>query len=88
MGVVKLKKILDATTKNPVIAAVLSFCCAGLGQMYNGQYIKGILFMLWQLLNAFLTELYIGWFFYPAVMLIVVYDAYKTAKRMNLKPAI
>ena len=34
------------TMRNPIIAAVLSLIVAGLGQIYNGQITKGVLFIV------------------------------------------
>ncbi len=36
------------TMRNPIIAAVLSLIVAGLGQIYNGQITKGVLFIVAQ----------------------------------------
>jgi len=55
--------------RSPVLAAILSFIIAGLGQIYNGQIGKGIL--------IFFT----GWLIIPWIIGIV--DAYKIAKKIN-----
>ncbi|ACB83952.1 TM2 domain-containing protein [Natranaerobius thermophilus] len=69
--------------KNPGVAAVLSFLWAGLGQIYNGQIGKGIAIMIVQVINAFLIFVMIGFITYPIVWIWMIYDAYKTAERIN-----
>ncbi|WP_338749260.1 hypothetical protein [Bacillus sp. FJAT-52991] len=71
--------------KNPGVAAVLSFFWAGLGQIYNGQIVKGILLMLWQALNVALMVVLIGYLIYPVVWLFGIVDAYRTANKLNRK---
>lgn len=69
--------------KNPGLAAVLSFFLSGLGQVYNGQIGKGVLFFSIQCVG-------IGfWFTRIAVVIGAIawvwgmIDAYKTAERLN-----
>lgn len=69
--------------RNPGIAAVLSFFWTGVGQIYNGQIVKGIILILVQVVNAFLMIVLIGFITYPIVWIWGMYDAYKTAERMN-----
>lgn len=69
--------------KNPGLAAVLSFLVTGLGQIYNGQIGKGILFMIIQFINWLLLGLLIGFITLPAFWIYSIYDAYKTAERIN-----
>lgn len=69
--------------RNPGIAAVLSFFWTGVGQIYNGQIVKGIILILVQLVNAALMVVLIGFITYPIVWIWGMYDAYKTAVRMN-----
>ncbi len=38
--------------RNPVLAAILSLIVAGLGRIYNGQIIKGVVFIVIQLING------------------------------------
>lgn len=63
--------------KNPVIAAVLSVI-PGLGQIYCGQIVKGIIFLLLTIIGLIL-------FIIPGLIIWVyaMYHAYKTSKRMN-----
>ena len=69
--------------RSPILAAVLSLIVAGLGQIYNGQVLKGVLFMIVQLINGALTLVLIGWILMPVVGLWATIDAYLTAKRNN-----
>lgn len=64
--------------KNPAVAAGLSLLFNGLGQAYNGQFVKGVLVLLGSLLGLFLLIV-------PgvAVWLWGGYDAWATARRMN-----
>ena len=70
-------------TKNPGIAAVLSVFWTGVGQIYNGQIIKGLILIVVQMINAALMWVLIGFVTYPIVWIWGIYDAYKTAERMN-----
>ena len=69
--------------RNPIIAAVLSLIVAGLGQIYNGQITKGVLFIVAQLINGALLYVAIGFVTMPLVGLWAVIDAYLVAKRNN-----
>jgi TM2 domain-containing membrane protein YozV len=71
------------TMRNPIIAAVLSLIVAGLGQIYNGQITKGVLFIVAQLINGALLYVAIGFVTMPLVGLWAVIDAYLVAKRNN-----
>jgi len=69
--------------KNPGIAAILSFFWTGVGQIYNGQIVKGIILIVVQLINSALMFVLIGFITYPIVWIWGMYDAYTTADRMN-----
>ncbi len=69
--------------RNPIIAAVLSLIVAGLGQIYNGQILKGVLFIVAQIINGLLLYVVIGFITMPLVGLWAVIDAYLVAKRNN-----
>jgi len=81
--------------KNPGIATVLSFFLCGLGQLYNGQILKGILYMIFYgiLVALAIAFLYAGihllYFLYliPSITLWIVglIDANKTARRINVQ---
>lgn len=69
--------------KNPGIAAVLSFFWTGVGQIYNGQILKGIFLIILQGINSLLMFVFIGFITYPIVWIWGMFDAYKTAERLN-----
>lgn len=69
--------------KNPGLAAVLSFFFTGLGQIYNGQIGKGVLFMIIQAINFALMYVIIGFITAPLFWIWGMVDAYKTAERIN-----
>ncbi len=73
--------------KNPGLAAVLSFFFTGLGQIYNGQIGKGVLFIIVQLINIGLMFLVIGFITYPIVWVWGMVDAHRTAERINASSA-
>lgn len=69
--------------KNPGLAAVLSFLFTGLGQIYNGQIGKGLLYIGLMVLNVLLMFVIIGLFTTPLFWGWGIYDAYKTAEKLN-----
>jgi TM2 domain-containing membrane protein YozV len=69
--------------KNPGLAAVASFFFSGLGQIYNGEIGKGMLLIFVQVINVLLCFILIGFVTYPVTWAYGVYDAYKTAERLN-----
>lgn len=69
--------------RSPVLAAVLSLIFSGLGQIYNGQITKGVVFIVVQLINAALTTILIGFVLMPIVGLWAMIDAYLVARRNN-----
>ena len=73
--------------KSPGLAAVLSFFWPGLGQIYNGEIGKGLLIMFVQIINALLMLVLIGFITAPIVLIWSIYDAYKTAERINAQAA-
>ena len=68
--------------KDPRLAAFLSLLFPGLGQMYNGQKLKGALFSVIQFVNVSLIPLQIGIATTPVFWLYAIYDAYKVADLM------
>ena len=72
--------------KSPSTASLLSFLVTGLGQVYNGQVGKGILFFILAILGIFFTFA-IGTI---AIWIFSMVDAYQTAKQINarLQPPI
>jgi len=69
--------------KNPGLAAILSFFFTGLGQIYNGQIGKGLIFIIIGGLLALSMFIVIGFLLYPIFWIYNIYDAYKTAERIN-----
>lgn len=69
--------------KNSGLAAVLSFFFTGLGQIYNGQIGKGVLFMIVQTINFLLMFVIIGFITAPIFWIWGMVDAYKTAEKIN-----
>jgi TM2 domain-containing membrane protein YozV len=69
--------------KNPTLAAILSFLIAGVGQIYNGEVVKGIVIIVVQIVNVLLMGLVIGFITWPVVWIWSIYDAHKVAKRIN-----
>lgn len=69
--------------KNPGTAAILSFLWTGAGQIYNGQIGKGIALMVLQVFNALSMAVLIGFITFPIVWACAIYDAYKTAEKIN-----
>jgi TM2 domain-containing membrane protein YozV len=65
-----------ASGKNPILAAILSFVIPGLGQVYNGQIVKGIVIFVAFIIGIFLVVI-------PGVIvwLYGIYDAYTTAQK-------
>jgi len=71
--------------KNPGVAAVLSFFITGLGQIYNGQIAKGVLFIIIQAINVLLMYVLIGFITTPIFWIWGMVDAYRTAERINAR---
>ena len=67
------------------IAAVLSFFITGLGQIYNGQILKGLLFMLIQAINGLLMFVLIGFVTFPLFWIYGMYDAYQIAAARSVR---
>ena len=69
--------------KNPGLAAILSFFYMGLGQIYNGQIGKGILFIVVYTISWLLIFILIGLITTPILFIYGMYDAYKSAEKIN-----
>jgi TM2 domain-containing membrane protein YozV len=69
--------------KNPGLAAVLSFFWMGLGQIYNGQLAKGILFMIVYGFSWVLMFVLIGFITTPILFIYGIWDAYTSAEKIN-----
>jgi len=70
--------------KNPAVATVLSFFFAGLGQIYNGEIGKGILFLVAYIISICLIIVVVGIFTTPIFWIWGMVDANNSAKRINL----
>jgi TM2 domain-containing membrane protein YozV len=46
--------------RKSILAVILSLIVVGLGQICNGQVLKGVVFLVAQLINAALTTIFIG----------------------------
>jgi TM2 domain-containing membrane protein YozV len=69
--------------KSSGIAAVLSVLIPGLGQIYNGEIGKGILFILLAFVFGALTLFLIGIPLYIVLWIYGIVDAYRGAERYN-----
>ena len=69
--------------KNPGVATVLSFFFMGLGQIYNGQIAKGIIFIVIYAISIFLMTLIIGFITTPILWIWGMVDANRSAKEIN-----
>ena len=69
--------------KSTGLAAVLSFLIPGLGQIYNGHIVKGLILVVVQTENVALMHVLIGFVFYPIVLVYAIFDAYRTTERIN-----
>jgi len=67
-----------STKKDPALAAIFSFLCTGLGQVYIGKVWRGIGFF-------FLTVIGYCFWIIPGIILHVVFiwDAYDQAQKLN-----
>lgn len=84
---------METKNRNPIIAAILSLITPGLGQIYNGQLIKGIIvsiifyaltlyFFYFEFFRTFtgaITALYIMW----VLMIINIVEVVYTAKKQK-----
>ena len=69
--------------KNPGAAAVLSALFPGLGQIYNGQTGKGLLFMIAEISS--IAAMPIGLLPFFLIWIWGIIDAYQTAEKINAK---
>lgn len=90
-GVRVKKPPIYTPKKSAGLAAILSLFIPGLGQIYNGQIVKGIIILFVDIIltiTAFvLTAILIGIVLWLPVFIISLYamwDAYETAKKINV----
>ncbi|MCT8337644.1 zinc-ribbon domain-containing protein [Methanoculleus sp. Afa-1] len=79
---VRLKEIV-INRRSPVLAAILSFFISGLGQIYNGQFGKGIAYFIIYMFCFLSLFFLIGFLLIPLWWLIGIVDAYVSATRIN-----
>ncbi len=73
--------------KNPTTATILSFFIMGLGQIYNGEIGKGILFIVLYGISIALMFVVIGFVTTPILWIWGMVDANRSAKLINEKLA-
>lgn len=73
--------------KNPGLAAILSFFFMGLGQIYNGQIAKGVAFIVGYTISFILMIVLIGFVTTPILWIWGMWDAYKSAEKINRESA-
>jgi TM2 domain-containing membrane protein YozV len=73
--------------KNPSVATVLSFFFMGLGQIYNGEIGKGVMFLVLYVISWFLMIVAVGFITTPLLWIWGMVDANNSAKRINQKLA-
>ena len=74
--------------KNPTVALVLSFLFMGLGQFYNGEIKKGVIFIVSYTVSIVLMSVMIGLVTTPILWIWGMVDAYKSSKRINEAPSV
>jgi len=76
------------TTKSPVAAGILSGICPGIGQIYNGEFMKGILFLI-IFAGAISIQRHTGQPFQAFIMIgfyvFQIIEAVNTAKAINIR---
>jgi len=73
--------------KNPSVATILSFFFMGLGQIYNGQIGKGVVFIILYGISVALMWVVIGFVTTPILWIWGMIDANNSAKKINEKMA-
>ncbi len=69
--------------KNPAVAAIFSFFFIGLGQAYNGEVAKAVVFLILYAVSIFLTFFIIGFVTIPILWIWSMADAYRSSQRIN-----
>ena len=62
---------------------MLSFLFMGLGQAYNGEMAKAVVFLVLYALSIFLTVFLIGFITTPILWIWSMVDAYRSSQKMN-----
>jgi TM2 domain-containing membrane protein YozV len=71
------------TDKNPAAAAILSFFFLGLGQAYNGEIAKALVFLILYVISIFLTFFIIGFVTIPILWVWSMVDAYRSSQKIH-----
>ena len=71
------------TDKDPAVAAILSFFLMGLGQAYNGEIAKAVVFLILYAISIFLTFYIIGFVTIPILWIWSIVDAYRSSQKIN-----
>lgn len=68
--------------KNAILAAVLSFIIPGLGEIYVGKMMMGIILVIVAILLSVIINMVTAyaWILYIVVWLYAIYDSYTSAK--------
>jgi len=66
--------------KDKTLAGILSFLIPGLGQMYSGQFNRGLLFLGGAVASYMSMVIGIGFILYPALVIWAIIDAVKCAE--------
>ena len=75
--------------KDPAVAAILSFLAIlsfflmGLGQPYNEEIAKAVVFLILYALSIFLTFFMIGFVTTPILWIWSIVDAYRSSQKIN-----
>ena len=69
--------------KSPGLATVLSFFFCGLGQIYNGQILKGLVLVIAYFVSWLMMYIIIGFITTPILWIWGIVDAYRKAQKIN-----
>ena len=69
--------------KNPAAATILSCLFIGLGQAYNGEIAKAVIFIILYVVSIFLTFFIIGFVTMPILWVWSMVDAYRSSQKIN-----
>lgn len=72
--------VAESSRLRPCLAATLSLCC-GLGQLYNGQIVKGMLLMILATAALVSLPMLIGKLLIPCLWSYAIIDAFLVARR-------
>ncbi len=67
------------------MAAILSVLFPGLGQVYNGEIAKGVIFIFIGIILLVTIRFLVGIVLFPIFWFYNIYDAYDTTKQINAR---